>query len=232
MPEFREDSELVNIKDKSQWLPTSENGLRHLVDICLAFPRIKSLTIAYDGLQARLVPYLETQNMSEGLRCVDIGMFQLSVGRDAKVSFKHYGMVQAWQKVQAGHPIDLKARFLRYNRKRHGLELDYPLSPWDLDAFMQEIDLPLWCYLYDERRSVMHRRSNNEKVGWAEIERAKAFGRQPSKIATAPSVLKLDSTLQLKDLNVSQHGEELAQWLSELLCKHCGTFPKMLKLDS
>ncbi|KAK4539556.1 hypothetical protein LTR36_010833 [Oleoguttula mirabilis] len=225
--------ELINIKDKSQWLPTDGDELAGIIDTCLAFPRIRTLTIAYDGLKSRLVPYLESQKLSDGLRCVDVGRFQLEAGAREKVHFKHYGMVKAWQNVQARASLKMKARFLKYNEERHGLKLDHFLSPWDLEDFMSMADLPLWCHSYNNWRAVTRRQCDESgHKRWDERMRAEAFKRKLLPGSMVPWVhADLKDKMRLEDLDVGKHGAELAQWLSELLCEHSNRFSSAITLD-
>ncbi|KAK5115221.1 hypothetical protein LTR85_009979 [Meristemomyces frigidus] len=227
--------ELVNIKDNCQWLPTDESELTYIIDTCLALPRIRTLTIAYDALGSRLVPYLESHGVGDGLRCIAIGSFQLGEGGLwEKVHFKHYGMVKAWQKVQARRPMKMKARFLKFNRKRHGLNLDHWLCGRDLEEFMRLADLPLWCRYYDRWRSVTRRycEQGEDAIGLSEGINAEAFRRQLLPGSAEPWVHpNLGSEVRVRDLNAGQHGTKLLQWLSELLCEHQGKFERVIKIS-
>ena len=57
--------ELVNLDASHEFLTRDGDGLRETIEACKAFPKLKSLTTAYDGLVPQVRPWLESQNLDQ-----------------------------------------------------------------------------------------------------------------------------------------------------------------------
>jgi len=212
--------ELVNITDDSEWL--DQKRLPKIINTCLSFPKLKSLTFAYDSLspfiELTLAKYLEPLHLGK-MHCLDIGIFKLGDNEQKKIFFKHYGIIEGWQKVKTAGVINVKRRLDDYLAYSPG----FRNNTWH---FLSCVDLPTWCAIYDR----MHKNK-----GISSDHRIQDLLDDFSEMLTRGDVPrfhpKLDAKLKLRDLDGEKHGVEVVQWLSDLLFAVQYDFRKAIRLN-
>jgi len=217
--------ELVNVTNEWHWLRAK--AIPTIIDTCKKFPRLKSLTIAFDALSVStghqskprrtLKKLLAATTINDELQCVDVGVYTLRNSASPKIFFKHFGIVQEWCKVKTQKDVDLVASYAAHANwvLRMLPHTTQTTLTWGIGA---RLTLPEWCAVFDAWRLTQgsHFQSEEEEMLVVELEniyhrRRTMWGEE---LQPMP---EMGAALMLKDIDAAKHGLELVDWLTDTL---------------
>ena len=217
--------ELVNVTNEWHWLRVK--AIPTIIETCKKFPRLKSLTIAFDALsvttghqskpQRTLKKLLAATTIDDELQCVDVGVYTLRNAASPKIFFKHFGIVQEWREVKTRKDVDLVASYAAHaNRVLRLLpHATQNTLTWGVGA---RLTLPEWCAVFDAWRLTQDSQFQSEEEGMLVGELEEIYHRRRTmwgeELRPMPD---MGTVLRLKDIDVAKHGLELVEWLTETL---------------
>ncbi|KAK5119526.1 hypothetical protein LTR85_007626 [Meristemomyces frigidus] len=219
--------ELVNTGSADIW--RDESYLERIISVAASLPRLRTITIGYDGLVKTgrtLYQWLQASGFGrQQVRCLAMGEFKLAGGQVKKVFLKHYGLVKAWRTMKAAPATPVTFAHL--------------LSAMSMSELMAELtkaDWKIWLAFFEGWRAVRARREDSNGIppadrdaflaSWFET----AYGAEPVLHATEPLLhSRICDGVLLTELTLERHGEMALAWASEVLVNSTHFFRKLFE---